>query len=65
MTGCDSDDDQKHLFYCPVLLENTVLSDNIEYDDIFQQTNVFKQEQVVNIMFKHFQKRNSYVYPNP
>ena len=66
VTGCDEDsiDDQKHLFYCPVLSGNTVMSENVRYENIFIQNNVFKQEQVVNIIFDHFQKRNKILSPD-
>ena len=56
--GCANElDDQQHLFYCSVLSENTVMSDNVRYEDIFQQKDFSKQQQVVNIIFEHLKKK--------
>ena len=66
VTGCDenSRDDQQHLFSCSVLSGNTIMSDNIRYEDIFNQNDVLKQQQVVNILYKHLEKRNKFVSPD-
>ena len=66
VTGCDknSRDDQPHLFHCYLLSDNAVSAENIMYDDLFQQNNVVKQEQVVNILFKHFDKRKQFLSPD-
>ena len=66
VTGCDQNnrDDQKHLFYCSVLSGNSVMSNTVQYEDIFQQKDVSKQEQVVSIIYDHFKKRNKIVSPD-
>ena len=66
VTNCDVNnrDDQQHLFYCSILSENTIMSDNIRYEDLFQSIDVMKQQQVVDILFKHLDKRNQFISPD-
>ena len=52
ITGCDEFDEQKHLFECEVLLNNSdILANNVkvEYEDIFSEE-VSKQINAIRLL---------------